>query len=84
MPHGQVQKTTSFEHVSFLTFQNSVTDLQPSDTEENPYFYTFKVQCSSCRETHPNWVSFNRFVSYCLDDMHEVMLVYGNSSTFDF
>ncbi|KAJ5636357.1 uncharacterized protein N7484_009670 [Penicillium longicatenatum] len=43
-----------------------VTDLQPSDTEENPYFYTFKVQCSSCRETHPNWVSFNRF------EQHEI------------
>ncbi|KAJ6102383.1 hypothetical protein N7486_004810, partial [Penicillium sp. IBT 16267x] len=49
-----------------LTYQNSVTDLRPSDTEENPYFYTFKVQCSSCRETHPNWVSFNRF------EQHEI------------
>ncbi|KAJ5242683.1 uncharacterized protein N7469_001010 [Penicillium citrinum] len=38
-----------------------VTSLKPTDTEENPYFYTFKVQCTSCRETHPNWVSFNRF-----------------------
>ncbi|OAX83757.1 hypothetical protein ACJ72_01872 [Emergomyces africanus] len=32
-----------------------VTDLRPTDTEENPYFYTFKVQCTSCREIHPNW-----------------------------
>ncbi|KAJ5279217.1 hypothetical protein N7478_004589 [Penicillium angulare] len=38
-----------------------VTALRPIDTEENPYYFTFKVQCSSCRETHPNWVSFNRF-----------------------
>ncbi|KLJ05336.1 hypothetical protein EMPG_11183 [Blastomyces silverae] len=38
-----------------------VTNLRPKDTEENPYFYTFKVQCTSCREVHPNWVSFNRF-----------------------
>jgi hypothetical protein len=37
-----------------------VTDLQPTDTEDNPYFYTFKVQCTSCRETHPNWVTVNR------------------------
>lgn len=37
-----------------------VTDLQPTDTEDSPYFYTFKVQCTSCRETHPNWVTVNR------------------------
>ncbi|KAJ5106797.1 Protein of unknown function DUF866 eukaryotic [Penicillium angulare] len=43
-----------------------VTALKPIDTEENPYFFTFKVQCSSCRETHPNWVSFNRF------EQHEI------------
>ncbi|KAL4800330.1 hypothetical protein BDV19DRAFT_353869 [Aspergillus venezuelensis] len=41
-----------------------VTDLRPQDTEENPYYYTFKVQCTSCRETHPNWVSFNRFETH--------------------
>jgi len=40
-----------------------VTELRPKDTPENPYYYTFKVQCTSCRETHPNWVSFSRFVS---------------------
>ncbi|KAL1994780.1 hypothetical protein VTN49DRAFT_967 [Thermomyces lanuginosus] len=40
-----------------------VTDLRPKDTAEDPYYYTFKVQCSSCRETHPNWVSFTRFDS---------------------
>ncbi|KAI9866854.1 MAG: hypothetical protein M1813_000796 [Trichoglossum hirsutum] len=34
-----------------------VTDLLPKDTPDNPYFYTFKVQCTSCRETHPNWES---------------------------
>lgn len=45
---------------------NGVTNLQPKDTEESPYYYTFKVQCTSCRETHPNWVSFNRF------EQHEV------------
>lgn len=41
---------------------HSVTNLQPLDTAEEPYFYTFKVQCTSCRETHPNWVSISRFV----------------------
>jgi hypothetical protein len=38
-----------------------VTDLRPQDTEDAPFFYTFKVQCTSCRETHPNFVSISRF-----------------------
>ncbi|MCJ1311954.1 hypothetical protein MMC25_005628 [Agyrium rufum] len=38
-----------------------VTDLAPIDTEEHRYYYTFKVQCTSCRETHPNLVSVSRF-----------------------
>ena len=42
---------------------NRVTDLRPNDSPEDPYFYTFKVQCTSCRETHPNWVNVSRFVS---------------------
>ncbi|KAI9790903.1 MAG: hypothetical protein M1816_004664 [Peltula sp. TS41687] len=42
---------------------SGVTDLRPEDTPESPYFYTFKVQCSSCRETHPNWVNVSRFES---------------------
>ncbi|KAK8156199.1 hypothetical protein IWX90DRAFT_434347 [Phyllosticta citrichinensis] len=38
-----------------------VTDLRPNDTADNPFYYTFKVQCTSCRETHPNWVGVSRF-----------------------
>ncbi|KAJ9293237.1 hypothetical protein DTO271G3_7960 [Paecilomyces variotii] len=53
---------------------SGVTDLRPSDTPENPYFYTFKVQCTSCRETHPNWVSFNRF------EEHEIPGSRGNAN----
>ena len=41
----------------------SVTELQPQDEEGSPFYYTFKVQCTSCREVHPNWVSVSRFVS---------------------
>ncbi|KAH7414024.1 hypothetical protein DE146DRAFT_750199 [Phaeosphaeria sp. MPI-PUGE-AT-0046c] len=40
---------------------NGVTALRPQDTEDAPFYYTFKVQCTSCRETHPNWVSVSRF-----------------------
>ncbi|KAG4421799.1 hypothetical protein IFR04_005049 [Cadophora malorum] len=38
-----------------------VTDLRPDDTPENPFWYTFKVQCTSCREIHPNFVNVSRF-----------------------
>jgi len=40
---------------------SGVTDLRPDDTEETPFWYTFKVQCTSCREIHPNWVGVSRF-----------------------
>ncbi|KAK3293224.1 uncharacterized protein B0H64DRAFT_208310 [Chaetomium fimeti] len=38
-----------------------VTNLRPHDTQEKNFFYTFKVQCTSCRETHPNPIAVNRF-----------------------
>ncbi|KAK0512262.1 hypothetical protein JMJ35_005390 [Cladonia borealis] len=40
-----------------------VTELIPLDTSEEPFFYNFKVQCTSCREVHPNWVSVSRYES---------------------
>ena len=54
-----IQNIKLFTDASF-----SVTNLSPLDTAEEPYYYTFKVQCTSCREIHPNWVSLSRFVSY--------------------
>ncbi|KAF8418078.1 hypothetical protein EV426DRAFT_348593 [Tirmania nivea] len=42
---------------------SGVTDLRPNDSEENPFYYMFKVECTSCREVHPNWVGVNRFES---------------------
>ncbi|POR36183.1 Uncharacterized protein TPAR_03622 [Tolypocladium paradoxum] len=38
-----------------------VTNLRPADTQDNPFWYMFKVQCTSCRETHNNYVGVNRF-----------------------
>ncbi|KAF3136101.1 hypothetical protein TWF703_005746 [Orbilia oligospora] len=38
-----------------------VTNLRPNDSEDSPYYYTFKVQCTSCRETHPNWVGVSKY-----------------------
>ncbi|EAS34905.3 uncharacterized protein CIMG_00259 [Coccidioides immitis RS] len=43
-----------------------VTDLQPTDTEDSPYHYSFRVQCTSCREVHPKLVSFNRWEKHSL------------------
>lgn len=43
-----------------------VSDLQPIDDAEQPYSYTFKVQCTSCREVHAKEVFMNRF------DTHEL------------
>lgn len=39
-----------------------MTNLRPDDSEANPFWYMFKVQCTSCRETHANYVGVNRFV----------------------
>ncbi|KAK4115733.1 DUF866-domain-containing protein [Canariomyces notabilis] len=41
-----------------------VTNLRPNDTQDNPFWYVFKVQCTSCREIHPNTISFNRFETH--------------------
>ncbi|KAF2739901.1 hypothetical protein EJ04DRAFT_426031 [Polyplosphaeria fusca] len=43
---------------------NGVTDLRPHDTAESPFYYTFTVQCTSCRETHPNPVTMSRFETH--------------------
>ncbi|KAH8601329.1 hypothetical protein B0O99DRAFT_254373 [Bisporella sp. PMI_857] len=40
---------------------SGVTELRPNDTEDGPFWYTFKVQCTSCREIHPKYVSVSRF-----------------------
>jgi len=41
---------------------DGVTDVCPIDTADDPYFYTFKVQCGSCREVNANWVNISRQV----------------------
>ncbi|KAF5004633.1 hypothetical protein FDECE_8871 [Fusarium decemcellulare] len=46
----------------YLTAElQGVTNLRPDDTQDNPFWYMFKVQCTSCRETHANYVGVNRF-----------------------
>ncbi|CDK27175.1 unnamed protein product [Kuraishia capsulata CBS 1993] len=36
-----------------------VTSLQPADSLESPFEYTFQVQCTSCREIHSKEVNIN-------------------------
>ncbi|KAK9358142.1 hypothetical protein V1504DRAFT_436062 [Lipomyces starkeyi] len=43
-----------------------VTDLQPVDSPDSPYIYSFKVECTSCRETHPNFVDLTAY------EMHDL------------
>ncbi|CAJ2512110.1 Uu.00g077350.m01.CDS01 [Anthostomella pinea] len=51
---------------------NGVTNLRPKDTAEDPFWYTFTVQCTSCRETHPNAVSVSRFFTDFNQEMNEL------------
>ncbi|KAF8468911.1 hypothetical protein BDZ91DRAFT_721366 [Kalaharituber pfeilii] len=43
---------------------SGVTRLQPVDTESDPFYYMFKVQCTSCLVTHANRVGISRFESH--------------------
>ena len=41
---------------------DGVTALAPVDTEADPFFYTFRVVCNSCHETHDSWITIQRQV----------------------
>jgi hypothetical protein len=41
---------------------DGVTGLIPVDTPENPFYYTFKVVCSSCHEVNDNLITISRVV----------------------
>ncbi|ODV93479.1 hypothetical protein PACTADRAFT_46616 [Pachysolen tannophilus NRRL Y-2460] len=43
---------------------DNVTDLEPTDTEVEPFEYRFEIECTSCRERHDKPVSVNRFETY--------------------
>lgn len=44
-----------------------VTDLQPLDTPQSPFEYSFRIECTGCREVHPKPVSINRFETYDIE-----------------
>jgi len=45
---------------------SGVSELRPQDQVDSPYYYTFKVVCSSCREPNPSYVGLNRFEEHDL------------------
>jgi len=59
--NGYILFLSTFINVYILKAP-SLTNLRPLDTEEQPFHYTFTVQCTSCREEHPKWVTLTRFV----------------------
>lgn len=42
----------------------NVTNLQPVDTPESPFEYTFIIECTKCRQVHDKPVSINRYESH--------------------
>lgn len=52
----------------------NVTDLEPLDTPQQPYEYTFRIECTKCREVHGKPVTINRF------EQHEISGSRGEAS----
>lgn len=62
-------------HALALTAElQAVTDLKFNNSPQDPYILTLKVQCTSCREVHDNWVTFNEF------ETHEISGSRGEAS----
>ncbi|KAI5965335.1 uncharacterized protein KGF55_001556 [Candida pseudojiufengensis] len=53
---------------------SNVTDLQPLDTAESPYEYTFQIECTKCRTIHDKDIQINRF------EKHEISGSRGEAS----
>ncbi|KAI5952318.1 hypothetical protein KGF54_003184 [Candida jiufengensis] len=53
---------------------SNVTDLQPLDTPESPYEYTFQIECTKCRTIHDKDIQINRF------EKHEISGSRGEAS----
>lgn len=53
---------------------SNVTELGPIDNASSPFEYTFKIECTKCREVHPKPVLINRF------EQHDVAGSKGEAS----
>jgi hypothetical protein len=45
---------------------SGVTELGFVDAPENPFEFTFKIQCNSCREVHGNEVNINQYEQHSI------------------
>ncbi|KAF3993694.1 hypothetical protein FT663_01107 [Candidozyma haemuli var. vulneris] len=67
MNHPTVQPTSSYSsnmvkfYLKIKAELAGVTDLEPVDTSEAHHEYTFKIECTKCREVHDKPVNINRF-----------------------
>lgn len=52
----------------------NVTDLEPLNTPQSPYEYTFTIECTKCREVHDKPVTINTF------EQHEITGSRGEAS----
>lgn len=67
-PHSRSFFLSLFTMVKFaLKFKaelDNITNLQPLDTPQDPFEYTFKIECTSCREQHPKPVTINQYENH--------------------
>lgn len=55
------------QHLYLTAELNNVTGLKPQDSLTQPYEYTFKIQCTKCREVHENPVTVNLYEKHEID-----------------
>lgn len=55
------------QHLYLTAELNNVTKLKPQDSTAQPYEYTFKIQCTKCRETHENPVTVNLYEKHDIE-----------------
>lgn len=53
---------------------SNVTNLEPKNTPESPYEYTFEIECTKCRTIHDKLIQINSF------EKHEIKGSRGNAS----
>lgn len=52
---------------------DKIDSVKPVDTPDSVFEYTFKIQCTSCREVHPKNITINRVV--CIASTIEQKLI---------
>lgn len=53
---------------------SNVTDLEPKNTPDSPFEYTFEIECTKCRTVHDKLIQINSF------EKHEISGSRGEAS----